>query len=79
MLNEGLLRGSSISPVLFLIFINDIEIKLDTETLQSLFADDTAIWKWIPSEGEGNRPDEVRVSHKKFMQEEVDKIVEWRV
>ena len=30
-------------------------------------------------QGEGNRPGEVRVSPKKFMQEEVDKIVEWAV
>ena len=41
-LNQGLPQGSSISPVLFLIFINDITT--DTDAHPSLFADDTAVW-----------------------------------
>ena len=41
-LSQGLPQGSSISPVLFLIFIN---VELKPETMLSLFADDTSIYK----------------------------------
>ena len=43
MLNEGLRQESSMSVELFLVFINDMGIELDTKTRQSLFTDDTAI------------------------------------
>ena len=43
-LNEGLPQGSAISPLLFLIFINDITEFTDEKATTSLFADDTAIW-----------------------------------
>ena len=41
-LNEGLLQGSAISPLLFLIFINDITDYMTPGAKPSLFADDTA-------------------------------------
>lgn len=40
---NGTPQGSAISPILFLIAINDIEI--GKEIKKSIFADDTAIWK----------------------------------
>ena len=43
-LNEGLRQGSAISPLLFIIFINDITDYIKRETVPSLFADDTAVW-----------------------------------
>ena len=69
MLNEGLPQGSSISPLLFIIFINDIGVDLHDLTIASLFADDTAIW--FPG-GKDNR--EKAAEH---MQMEVDKIMMW--
>ena len=68
MLNEGLPQGSSISPLLFLIFINDIGCDLHDLTVASLFADDTAIWR--PS----GTKDKQAV---KDMQVEIDKIIAW--
>ena len=68
MLNEGLPQGSSISPLLFLIFINDIGSDLHDLTIASLFADDTSIW--MP----GGTKNEEAV---RDMQAEVDKIMAW--
>ena len=46
-LNEGLPQGSSISPILFLIYINDITDYINAEAKGSLFVDDTAAWKAV--------------------------------
>ena len=43
-LDKRLPQCSSISPLLFLIFINDVDVDLDTDTTASLLADDTATW-----------------------------------
>ena len=43
-LNEGLPQGSAISPLLFLIFIDDIDKELSQHTGRSLYADDMAAW-----------------------------------
>ena len=68
MLRNGLPQGSSISPLLFLIFINDIDVDIDLETTASLFADDTSTWR---ADGK------VRGSQRRLMQKEVDKIIGW--
>ena len=67
-LNEGLPQGSAISPLLFLIFINDIDVDLHPDTLVSLFADDTAVWTQRGVDQEHSQ---------RIMQEEIDKICEW--
>ena len=66
-LKEGPPQGSAISPLLFLIFINDIRTDLHPDTIASLFADDTSIGR------HGSQQD----SLKNLLQEEVDKILEW--
>ena len=67
-LDQGLPQGSSISPLLFLIFINDIDVDLHADTIASLFADDTATWM---------KDGKVRGSNKVLVQEEIDKILSW--
>ena len=69
-LSEGLPQGSCISPLLFLIFINDIDTNLHPDTLVSLFADDTAIW----CQAEG---DDDHHKVKERMQKEMEKILQW--
>ena len=68
LLKNGLPQGSSISPILFLVFINDIDVDLDIETTASLFADDTATWRM-----DGR----IKGSQRRLMQAEIDKIMEW--
>ena len=75
-LNKGLPQEISISPVLFLIFINDIDVELNPETIRSLFADNTSICK-CGLHGECNKKEEVRMLQRTFIQEEVDKMVGW--
>ena len=67
-LDQGLPQGSSISPLLFLIFINDIDVDLNLDTIASLFADDTSAWM---------KDGEIRGSNRTLMQVEIDKIVQW--
>ena len=67
-LNEGLPQGSAISPLLFLLFINDITEFTKDKATPSLFADDTAIW----IAGTKDRTKTI-----KEMQENIDGISAW--
>ena len=64
---EGLTQGSVLSPLLFVIYINDLLMQLEDTTLVSAYADDLA----IACNGRSNTD-----MTKKF-QKEVDKIVKW--
>ena len=66
-LDEGLPQGSSISPLLFLIFINDIDVELGADTTASLFADDTATWM---------KDGRIKGSNRVLMQQEINKIMD---
>jgi len=61
---SGIPQGSVIGPLLFLAFINDIEINMQS-TIR-LFADDCIIYKVIRSEGD-----------EKTLQSDLDKLWEW--
>ena len=67
-LDQGLPQGSCISPLLFLIFINDIDVNFHPDTIASLFADNTATWM---VDGK------IKGSNRTLMQEEIDKILAW--
>ena len=67
-LDEGLPQGSSISPILFIIFINDIDVGLDPRTIASLFADDTSLLMIYGVKKGSNHA---------VMEQEIDKILAW--
>ena len=67
-LNDGLPQGSAISPLLFLLFINDITDHTKDGATPSLFADDTAIW----IAGSRNKQETI-----KEMQANINGISEW--
>ena len=78
-LKEGLPQGSSISPLLFLVFINDIGVDLHPNTIASLFADDTAIGNQFESSSGAPKPstEDIHADLQMRTQEEVNKIIEW--
>ena len=47
--NSGVLQGSILSPLLFVLFINDIHEHISEGTYIALYADDTKIWRRIRS------------------------------
>ena len=67
-LKEGLPQGSAISPLLFLIFIDDIDEQLSQHTSRSLYADDTAAWT---TKGKS------KAEAQKRMQESINRIAAW--
>ena len=61
---SGIPQGSMLGPVLFLVFIDDLEVGLMSEVLK--FADDTKIFRRVDSERD-----------REVLQRDLDRLVQW--
>ena len=61
---SGIPQGSVLGPVLFLVFIDDLEVGLMSEVLK--FADDTKIFGRVDTEGD-----------REVLQRDLDRLVQW--
>ena len=73
LLTRGIPQGSSLSPILFIMMINDFNIKYDKCINMALFADDAALWTKPVIDNDKYR----------YLQIEMDRLVEygkkWRI
>ena len=58
----GVPQGAVLSPLLFLIFINDLVDEMPRDVEVSLYADDVALWAGAPTVGEASQKVQVALS-----------------
>ena len=61
---SGVPKGSELGPILFLIYINDLEEGVTSKIFK--FADDTKLFRKIKGNGD-----------KEQLQDEIDKLIKW--
>ncbi len=65
-LNSGVVQGSCLGPLLFLLFINDLPEIFDSQVTPKLYADDLKLYASIQSDCDNKR-----------LQENIDRLAEW--
>ena len=61
---NGVPQGSVLGPLLFLIYINDLDDNITSNVLQ--FADDTKVFRKVNTDGD-----------KQYLQNDLDRLVKW--
>ena len=65
---SGVPQGSILGPLLFVLFINDMQDCVDTLTAIALYADDTKIWRRI-----------VHFSDHEALQNDINRLLQWSI
>ena len=65
---KGLPQGSSLSPILYILYTNDFKVKYQNFIKMGCFADDTALW---------TKPSTLRRLKYKYLQKELNRFVDW--
>ena len=66
--SQGLPQGSSLSPILYILFTNDFHLKFTKFVRKGCFADDTAIW---------TLPSSISSLKYKYLQTELSRFTDW--
>ena len=65
-MDSGVVQGSCIGPILFVIYVNDVVDCFDKEVVCSLYADDIKLYTYIRSLSDSSR-----------LQSAIDRLVSW--